>query len=66
MEEMSEIQQKYFELKDKKKEMNQKLEDARTKNNLLKNLVGQVMSVDNLEKRWENFELAIRDYDKDL
>jgi hypothetical protein len=46
--------------------MNQKLEDARTKNNLLKNLVGQVMSVENLEKRWENFELAIRDYDKDL
>lgn len=56
----------YFELKGKKKEMFQKLTNIQTKNKLLRNLVGFVQNTANVEKRWENFELAIGDFDNIL
>lgn len=66
MEEMNAAKSSYFELKAQKKSMGAKLLDLQTKNKLLKNLVGFVQNTSNAEKRWENFEIAIGDFDNIL
>ncbi|KAL4440929.1 hypothetical protein ABPG74_009342 [Tetrahymena malaccensis] len=66
MEEMNAAKSSYFELKGQKKPMQQKLNNIQVKNKLLRNLVGFVQNTSNIEKRWENFELAIGDFDNIL
>lgn len=66
MEEMNAAQGEYFELKAQKKAKERLLEDARQKNKLLRNLVGLAHNLQNVEKRWENFEVAIGDFDSIL
>ena len=66
MEEMSQAKDDYFELKGKKKDMQRQLEGAEVKNKLLRNLVGLAFNIDNTKKRWENFEVAIGDFDSIL
>jgi len=46
--------------------MQLKLKNLAVKNQLLRNLIGFVQNTGNAEKRWENFELAIGDFDNIL
>ena len=43
--------------------MQSRLDEALTKNKLLRNLVGFSVNLVNIEKKWENFEVAISDFD---
>jgi len=43
--------------------MQKKLENAETKNNLLRNMIGHTHNMASVLKKWETFELAIGDFD---
>ncbi|EGR34655.1 hypothetical protein IMG5_004580 [Ichthyophthirius multifiliis] len=66
MEEMNQARNSYIELKEKKTEMGDKINNIQSKNKILKKIVGFVYNIANTEKRWENFEVAIGDFDSIL
>lgn len=42
------------------------MDSVETKNKLLRNLQGMGLNINSTQKKWENFELSIADYDSIL
>lgn len=65
-EEIHEAKDNYFQIKSQKREKQRMMDSVQTKNRLLRNLQGMGMNINNVVKKWENFELSIADFDQIL
>eukprot|EP00828_Plagiopyla_frontata_P016361 TRINITY_DN2149_c0_g1_i9.p2 TRINITY_DN2149_c0_g1~~TRINITY_DN2149_c0_g1_i9.p2 ORF type:complete len:1025 (+),score=167.76 TRINITY_DN2149_c0_g1_i9:246-3320(+) len=66
MDEIQQCQEEYYKLKTEQKEMLLKIKAAEEKNKIIRNLSGYSHDIAGVQARWDNFEIAILDFDNIL